>query len=57
MSDVFEDLACVKLSGKYGFVNKKGIEIIPCKYDTAENFSNGKAQVTLNGKIFFSLIN
>ena len=43
-----EGLACVKLNGKYGFVDKSGKEIIPVKYDSAWSFSEGLARVGLD---------
>ena len=43
-------MAEVKLSGKYGFIDKSGTEVIPCKYDGAYSFSEGRAEVKLNGK-------
>ena len=36
----YEGLAWVKLNGKYGFVNLKGEEVVPPKYDDVENFPN-----------------
>mgnify|MGYP002585005645 CR=1 FL=1 len=46
-----EGMACVKLNGKYGFVNKLGQEIVPLKYDfVAWEFNEGMAGVKLNGK-------
>lgn len=48
---LFQDgLALVKLNGKYGFIDKTGIEVIPLKYDDAISFQNGLAHVRLNGK-------
>ena len=38
------------LSGKYGFIDKQGHTVIPCKYDDAWHFSEGLAAVKLNGK-------
>lgn len=35
-----EGLALVLLDGKFGFIDKTGNEIVPCKYDYAEDFSN-----------------
>ncbi|WP_026762905.1 WG repeat-containing protein [Sediminibacterium salmoneum] len=35
----------VKLNEKWGFVDKTGKEVIALKYDSAENFKNGKAKV------------
>ena len=37
----------------YGFINKKGIEVIPCIYDKAYRFSEGLAIVLKNGKYGF----
>jgi len=37
-------------SGKWGFINKSGKEIIPIKYDHARVFSDGLAAVRLNDK-------
>jgi hypothetical protein len=48
-----EGLARVKLNGKYGYIDKTGKEVIPCKYDNAENFSEGLAIVMLNDKYGF----
>ena len=48
---VFEEgLAGVKLNGKWGFIDKTGKEVIPCKYHFACAFSGGLAKVRLNGK-------
>ena len=35
---------------KYGFVNKNGEVVIPCKYDEARSFSEGIAAVRLGDK-------
>ncbi len=35
---------------KYGFIDKQGNTVIPCKYDYAGSFSEGLALVELNGK-------
>lgn len=43
-------LACVKLNGKWGYIDKTGKEVIPCRYDYVESFVNGLARVELNGK-------
>ena len=46
----------VTLNDKLGFINEKGEEIIPCKYDIARDFaSNGLAAVRVDGK--FGYIN
>lgn len=36
----------VQREGKWGFVDKNGIEIIPCKYDLVENFLSKKDSIT-----------
>ena len=38
-------LLCVRREGKYGFINKKGIEVIPCEYSSADRFRNGASVV------------
>jgi hypothetical protein len=44
-----EGLAPVLSGEKWGFVDSKGVEIIPCAYtNVIEGFSNGKAQVAQN---------
>ena len=50
VGDFNEGIAQVKLNDKYGYIDKTGKEIIPCKYDDAWNFSEGFAKVALNGK-------
>ena len=35
---------------QYGFINKTGKHVISCKYDTANNFIEGLAEVERNGK-------
>ena len=45
-----EGLAKVQLSGKYGFIDNKGNEIVPCKYNGAGWYSDGLASVILNKK-------
>lgn len=37
----------------YGYVDKEGTIVIPCKYDDADDFENGVAQVELNDREFF----
>ena len=46
----YEGLARVQLNGKYGFIDKSGRLVIPCKYDDSESFSDGLAAVKLNHK-------
>ncbi len=49
----FKDgLACVvktdeEGNAKYGYINKQGQEVVPCKYDAANPFSEGKAAVAV----------
>ena len=45
-----EGLAKVKLNGKWGFIDKTGREVIPCKYDWVNLFLKGLAKVCLNWK-------
>jgi hypothetical protein len=40
-------------NGKWGFIDKTGKEIIPCKYDKAKSFSEGLVAVQLNNKYGF----
>jgi len=37
--------ARVKLNGQYGFINQKGLEVIPAIYKNARDFSHGLAPV------------
>lgn len=43
-----EGMFRVKRNGKIGFANLRGKVVIPCKYECAEPFLNGKAKVALN---------
>ena len=45
ISSFSEGLAAVKKDEKYGFINTKGKEVIPCKYSHAEPFLEGLAAV------------
>ena len=45
-----EGLACVKLNGMHGYIDKIGEEVIPLKYDAAWYFREGLAKVKLNGE-------
>jgi len=38
------------LGGKWGFVNKEGLEVVPLKYDKVSDFSEGLAGVNIGGK-------
>lgn len=49
VNGISQDLILVQnLKGKYGFINKYGDTIIECKFDYAENFSEGLALVKNN---------
>jgi hypothetical protein len=44
----------VQLNGKWGWINEKGNEIIPCKYDDVDFYlfyHYGKAKIKLNGEV------
>ena len=41
----------VQRTGKYGFINEQGEEIIECKFDYIGPFKNGRAIVKLGGKL------
>ena len=45
-----EGLAGMKKNGKWGFMDVKGEEAIPCNYDEVHPFSEGRAAVAQNGK-------
>ena len=48
-------VAVVKIDGRWGIINQKGIEIIPPKYDKIEKFEGGYAKVRI--KEFSGLTN
>ena len=48
-----EGLARVHLNDKWGFIDKSGTLVIPCKYDYSDSFSEGLAKVQLNDKYGF----
>ena len=43
----------MKKSGKYGFVDMSGKEVIPLIYDYAEDFNNVVAKVMKAGKEYY----
>jgi len=45
-----ENLARVKVGGKYGFIDRTGNYAIPPEYENAKNFSEGLAAVKKDGK-------
>lgn len=59
---IFEEgLGGVQLNDKWGFINTKGVLVIPCQYDYTQSFANGYA-VVRNGDynsddLAFGLIN
>ncbi len=54
--DYFNDnLTRVLRNGKMGYANKFGQVVIPCKYDFAKCFENGKAEVTFKAKEYIDL--
>lgn len=42
-------VAVVRIGGKWGIINQKGIEIIPPKYDHIDHFEGGYAKVKIEG--------
>lgn len=48
--DYSEGLAAVQHGNKWGFIDDKGRNIIPCKYEEVGDFLNGMARVKSNGK-------
>ncbi len=52
-SSFSEGVACVRLNGKYGFINSVGEAVISYKYDDAQSFIEGFAVVMMNGKCGF----
>ncbi|MEN9327010.1 MAG: hypothetical protein RI943_1450 [Bacteroidota bacterium] len=49
--DFKDSLALVKKNEKYGFINSKGVEVVPTKYDDLGSFHEGFAIAKLNGAI------
>lgn len=50
MYEFSENMAAVKMKGKYGFINKVGEMVIPCQYDGATVMKEGRAVVSINEK-------
>ena len=50
-----EGLTRVLRNGKMGYANKYGQVVIPCEYEFAKWFENGKAEVTYNVKAYYDL--
>ncbi|WP_375579301.1 WG repeat-containing protein [Marivirga tractuosa] len=54
--DYFNDgLVRVLRNGKMGYANKYGQVVIPCEYDYAKWFEDGRAEVTYNAKEYLDL--
>ncbi len=53
--DFNEGLVRVLRNGKMGFANEYGRVVIPCEYDFAKWFKNGKASVTYKAKEYLDL--
>lgn len=43
-------LVLVEKDGKYGYVDTKGVEVVPCNFEVARSFSEEVALVRMNGK-------
>jgi len=48
--DGFFYLKLTTVNGKFGYINEAGKEITPVKYDKADAFKEGIAEIVLNGK-------
>ena len=51
--DFEKGVATISRSGKKGLINKKGEQVVACRYDDIENFSEGLARVYLKEKYGF----
>ncbi|MCF2580693.1 WG repeat-containing protein [Bacteroides caecigallinarum] len=49
----FEGMAVVRRNGKYGYINEKREEVIPCQYDDCSSFKYGIGEVKLGEKLGF----
>ena len=45
-----EGIAAVKMSGKWGFIDKAGKQVVPCKYNEVKDFSENLAAVRMFGE-------
>jgi hypothetical protein len=48
-----EGLCKVELAGKFGFIDLRGVEIIPCIYISATDFENGTSAVCADDEYFY----
>ena len=46
-------MSCVKINGKYGFINKKGKLVVNAIYDNAFSYENGLAYVAKGSNAYF----
>ncbi len=54
LGNFYNGLACIRNEKyQYGYVNEEGIEVIPCIYEYAEDFSEGLGLVCKNGQYMF----
>ncbi len=49
--DFYEDLAAVKIGGKWGYIDKTGKVVIKPQFDDAVYFQEGLAGVEIGGKL------
>src|SRR5580765_2442265 len=45
-----EGLAAVRVAGRFGYIDKQGVTVIPPQFDFAGAFSDGLAHVGIGGK-------
>ena len=43
----------IKRDGKYGYIDEKGKTVLPCQYDSASYFINGRAELVMNEQHYF----
>ena len=44
LNNFHEGLAAVQHNGLWGYIDKEGNEVIPCQYESAEDFNNSRAR-------------
>lgn len=52
----YRQLAIVEIDGKYGIINSRGKEIVPCVYSSIENGADNKGQFIVKKGIYFGII-
>ncbi len=50
-TEFINGFATVNLNGKYGVIDEKGQEIVPCKYEFVGTYIDGLAKVKMNNKV------